>query len=161
MEETKKKKSVFITRVVVWLLFACIIPVIFIGWRFAIFEKAGSLQLSGWGIIAIIIVAVTLYVIIKYIRAGFIGWSWTKQIINGVVRVILPLGVLLAICISLQNNIKVFIQALSVVLVSEAVGIFVNPFPEWVWEKTKGQCESVVDFVVNKFYNKNKEKDGE
>lgn len=160
-EETKKKKWPFIVRVIAWVLFACVLPVVFIGWRFEIFEKAGSLQISGWGMIAIIIIAVTIYAIIKYIRAGFIGWSWVKQIINGVVKVILPLGALLAICISMRNNLNCFIQALSVTLVCEVVGIIVNPFPKWVWEQSQGHFESTVDFIADKFYNKSKEKEKE
>ena len=156
-ENKSKERKIFIVRAILWSIFACIIPVAFIGWRYDLFTKAGALQLSGWGIIAIIIIFVFLYVIVKYIRAGFLEWSMTKQIINGIVRVLLPLGLLLAICVSLRNSLDIFIQALGCVLLSETIAIPLNPFPEWVWNKSKGRFESTVDFVADRFYNKNKE----
>lgn len=155
--DEKKKKKIFIIRVILWTIFACGIPVGFIGWRYKLFDKVGKLQLSGWGIIAIIILLVFLYILIKYIKAGFVEWSMLRQIVDGVAKVIFPLGALLAICISLRNSVDIFIQALSCVLLSEVIAIPINPFPEWIWKKSKGRFEGMVDFVATKFYNKGKE----
>lgn len=157
-EQIKKSKerALFWTKFSVWALFACIIPVGFIGWRYELFKKVGELQLSGWGLVALLIIAVFLFVIIKYVKAGFVEWSMTKQIINGVCKVVFPLGTLLALCISLRNSLDIFIQALSCVLMSEVVAIPLNPFPKWVWDKSKGRFENAVDFVAEKFYNKDK-----
>ena len=155
---TKEEKKIFIVRAILWSMFACFIPVTFIGWRYDLFKKVGSLQLSGWGLIAIVIIFVFLYVVVKYVRAGFVEWSMLKQIINGVVKVVIPLGALLAICIGLRNSLDVFIQALSYVLISEVIAIPINPFPEWVWKKSQGRFESAVDFVAEKLYNRSKDK---
>ena len=152
----KKEKTKFVIRVILWGTFACIIPVCFIGWRYDLFKKAGTIQLSGWGIIAVIIAFTFLYAVVKYIRAGFVEWTLTKQVINGVVKVVLPLGILLALCVSLRNNIEIFIQAVCCTLLSEAIAIPINPFPEWVWNKTKGRFDNAVDFIADKLYNKNK-----
>lgn len=157
MDEQKKKK-IFIIRVILWSMFACFIPVAFIGWRYDLFQKVGSLQLSGWGLITIVIIFVFLYVVIKYVRAGFVEWSMTKQIINGVVKIVIPLGALLAICIGIRNSLDIFIQALSCTLMSEVIAIPINPFPEWVWKKSQGRFESAVDFVAEKLYNRSKGK---
>lgn len=159
--QQEKETRIFVVRIILWSLFACVIPVVFIGFRYDLFRKASSLQLSGWGIIAIIIVAVFLYVLTKYIRAGFGQWSFVKQIIDGVIKVVLPLGVVLAICVSIRNNLDAFIQSLSCVLISEVVAIPINPFPEWVSKKTQGRFESMVDFVADRFYNKKEEHKGE
>lgn len=159
--EKDKERGIFWTRAIVWSLFSCFIPVAFIGWRYDLFRKAGSLQLSGWGLMAVVIVFAFLYVVVKYIRAGFVEWSMAKQIVNGVVRVILPIGAILAVVISIRNNIDIFIQALSCVLISETIAIPVNPFPEWVWKKTEGRFEGIVDFVADRFYNKKEESKGE
>lgn len=159
--EQDKEKRVFWTRAIIWSLFSCFIPVAFIGWRYDLFRKAGSLQLSGWGLMAIVIIFVFLYVVVKYVRVGFVEWSMTKQVINGIVKVVLPLGALLALCIGLRNSLDTFIQALSCVLVSEVIAIPVNPFPEWVWKKSKGRFEGMVDFVADRFYNKREEHKGE
>ena len=147
-------KKIFLVRILLWSLFSCVIPVGFIAWRYDLFDKVGKVQLSGWGLIAIIIIFAFLYVLTKYIRAGFVEWSMTKQIVDGVVKVLIPLGALLALCISLRNSLDIFIQALSCVLLSEVIAIPINPFPQWVWEKSKGRFEGMVDFVANKFNNK-------
>ena len=160
-EQAKKEKKIFITRAIVWALFSCVIPVIFIGYRFDLFKKAGSLQISGWGIIIIIIVAVFLYALAKYIRAGFGQWSYVKQIVSGIIKIVIPLATVLAIAISIRDNLDVFIQALSCVLISEVIAIPINPFPEWVAKKTQGRFESMVDFVADRFYNKKEEHKGE
>ena len=161
-EELQKEKEtrIFVIRAIIWALFSCVIPVAFIGWRYDLFKKAGSLQLSGWGLMAIVIVFVFLYVVVKYVRAGLSEWSMAKQIVNGVVKVVLPIGSILAVAIAVRNNLDVFTQALSCVLISEVIAIPVNPFPEWVYKKTKGRFESMVDFVADRFYNKNEEREG-
>lgn len=152
-----KEKGKFILRIFLWGLFACVIPVCFIGWRFDLFSKVSGLKLSGWGLIAIVITFVFLYAIVKYIRAGFVEWTMLKQIINGIVSIVIPLGVLLALCVAMKNSLDVFIQALSCVLVSEIIAIPLNPFPKWVWDKSKGRFENTVDFVADKFWSKKKE----
>lgn len=159
--EKEKELKIFWVRAILWSMFACFIPVGFIGWRYDLFKKVGSLQLSGWGLIAIVIIFALLYVVVKYIRAGLVEWSMTKQIVNGVVKVLLPLGAVLAVAIAIRNSLDVFIQALSCVLMSEVVAIPINPFPEWVWEKSKGRFEGMVELVADKFYNKKEEHKGE
>ena len=154
--EEKKTNKLFWIRAALWSLFACLLPIGFIAWRYDIFSKASSFSLSGWGIIAVIIACVFVFAVIKYVKAGFAEWSMTKQIISGVIKVLLPLGGLLAICVSLMNGLEVFIQALSVVLVSEAIAIPLNPFPEWVWVKSQGRFESAADFIADKLYNRKK-----
>lgn len=163
MKNMSKEKKQFIIQAVLWTLFSCVIPVAFIGWRYSLFSKVNNVQihLSGWGLIAIVIIAVFMLAVIKYIKAGFVEWSMVKQIINGVMKIILPLGVLLVVCLSIKNNIEMFIQALSCTLLSEAIAIPINPFPKWVYEKSKGRFENMVDFVATKFYEKDKEKKGE
>lgn len=159
--QKEKETRIFVIRVILWSLFSCVAPVLFIGFRYDLFRKASSLQLSGWGIIAVIIIVVFLYVVTKYIRAGFGQWSFVKQIIDGVIKVVLPLATVLAIAVSIRNNLDAFIQSLSCVLVCEVIAIPVNPFPEWVYKKSKGRFEGMVDFVADRFYNKKEEHKGE
>lgn len=160
-EQKKKEQRIFAVRVILWSLFSCIFPVCLIGWRYELFNKVGAIQLSGWGLIAVILIVVFLFVVIKYLRAGFVEWSMTKQIISGVVKIILPLVALLSICVSIKNSLDIFIQSLSGVLILEVFAIPLNPFPEWVWKKSQGRFESAVDFVADKLYNRNKDNKGE
>ena len=156
----KKEKRIFILRVIGWLTLSCILPVVFIGWRFKLFEGNNSLQLSGWGLIAVIIIAVFLYTLVRYIRAGFTEWSMLKQIVNGIVRILLPLAAILAIVVSIRNSVETFIQALSCVLICEVISIPLNPFPEWIWKKSKGKFESTVDYIADRL-NQGKKEDKE
>ena len=48
-------KTVFFARLVLWTLCACVLPFLFIVWRFELFRKVSRLQVGGWGIIAIIL----------------------------------------------------------------------------------------------------------
>lgn len=153
---TKEEKKLFFARAVIWSMFACVLPVCFIGWRYDLFKKAGTLQLSGWGLFAIVIVFAFLFVLVKYIRAGFTEWSMLKQIINGVIKVIIPLGTVLALCIGIRANLDYFIQALSCTLLCEAMAIPINPFPEWIYNKSQGRFESAIDYVANRLNGKEK-----
>lgn len=154
MEKNEKKK--FIAKAVAWSMFSCVLPVCFIGWRYDLFNKVGSLQLSGWGMFAIVIIFVFLHTLVKYIKSGFSGWSMTKQIINGVLKVLIPIGALLALCVGIRANLDYFIQALSCVLLCEAIAIPMNPFPKWVWEKSQGKIEGLIDYAVSKLHKEDK-----
>ena len=150
----QKEKRIFIIRAIVWGILACGLPVAFIAWRYDLFRKAGDVQLSGLGIIGIIIIIAFVYVLAKYIKAGMFEWSMTKQIISGVIKVLLPLGGLLGLLMGIRSSLDYFIQALSCVILCEAMAIPVNPFPKWVYEKTKGRFESMVDMFADKLNGK-------
>lgn len=152
--EEKDSKKIFLTRAIAWAILACGAPVAFIGWRYDLFRKVGTLQLSGWGMIALIIAFAFIRVLVGYIRAGFVGWSMTKQIVEGIIKVLLPLGVLYALCIGIRANLDYFIQALGCVILCEAAAIPVNPFPEWVWKKSSGRFESMIDMIASRANNK-------
>ena len=156
-QEDPAKKKVFIARAIAWAAFACGLPVAFIGWRYDLFRKVGTLQLSGWGLFALVIVFFFLRAFIKYIKAGLGGWSMTKQIINGITSILLPLGALLAVCVGIRSNIDYFVQALCCTLMCEALAIPMNPFPEWVYEKSKGRFESMLDMAADRLNSKKKE----
>lgn len=157
-EQKAKERKKFIARAAAWAMFSCVLPVVFIGWRYDLFgKKASSLSLTGWGMFAIIIITVFVYVVVKYIRAGFPDWSMAKQIISGIIKVLLPIGAILALCAGIRVNMDYFIQALSCVLICEAIAIPINPFPEWVWNKSQGKFESAVDYIADAINNRNKE----
>lgn len=145
-----KEKKVFILRIVLWSLFAGVIPVIFIGWRYDLFKKASNFKLSGWGLIAIIFIFAFLKVLVGYIRAGIKEYSMLKQVLNGIFKVLIPLGVLLLLCVGIRSNIEQFIQALSCAIICETIAIPLNPFPKWVYEKSKGRFENLLDYIVEK-----------
>lgn len=162
-EETKKKalseKQVFWIRFVCWSIFACIVPVVFIIWRYDLFTKITAIQFGGWGMLAIIIVATFLIVLANYIKKAFSKRSMTKQIISGICKVVLPLLTLLLVLYSIRNNIDLFLQALGCVIISESIAIPINPMPKRVYEESKGATEDAIDYFFQRYDEKNKKGD--
>lgn len=153
----KKEKRTFIIRAILWSLTACIAPLCFIGWRYEIFTTVSRISFSGWGIISILVLFFFLMALVKYIKAGFVEYSMVKQVLNGVTKVLLPLAIVLCLCVAIRSKMDYFIQALSVILVCEAIAIPLNPFPKWIYEKTQGQYESMMDILVKKLDTKKRE----
>ena len=158
-EETKKKalseKQVFWIRFACWSIFACIVPVVFIIWRYDLFTKITAIQFGGRGMLAIIIVATFLIVLANYIKKAFSKRSMTKQIISGICKVVLPLLTLLLVLYSIRNNIDLFLQALGCVIISEAIAIPINPMSKRVYEESKGATEDTIDYFFQRYDEKN------
>ena len=176
MEEQKEKKNlldwckehpktVFWSRFVLWTIFAAVLPFCFIAWRYGIFTKKPMIQLTGWGVIGIIIAIVFIITLIKYLYKG-LKPGLAKQCVNGFFAIILPLVILLLLVTGIESNIKLFKQALCCVILCELVGIPLNPFPAWLEKRKKEQgmeqLESMSDVFWNKFFRgKEEHKDGE
>ena len=157
-------KTVFVTRVLLWCAFSAVLPFVFIAWRYGIFSKHSSMKLSGWGIIAVIILIVFAMTLIKYVYKG-LKPGFFKQCVGGAVKIILPLTILLLLITSVQNSISYFKQALGCVIICEAIGIPLNPFPAWLEkrriEKQLSEAETMSDIMWGKFFEqKKKEEEG-
>ena len=64
-----KDKKVFIARTILFCIFGCILPFVFIAWRFEIFSNGGShISFTGWGVIGIIIVFFFVLYCLKKIK---------------------------------------------------------------------------------------------
>lgn len=161
MEEKEKKKlpkktKIFIVRVVLFAVFACVLPFCFIAWRYQLFKKVDSISLSGWGIVALIIIFCFIKYIVKTIKKGE-SYSMTTQVITGFVKVILPLVILYIMLNSIKGSIDLFLQALCVVIISEGIAIPINPLPKWAFDNHINTQEKTMDTLVSKFW-KGKEK---
>lgn len=155
-------KTTFWTRFVLWTFFACVLPFVFLVWRFKLFHKISSIQIGGWGIIAIIIVAVFVFTVIRYIKMAFsTKYSLVAQILNGFCKVIIPLLVALVVFYSIRENVDLMIQVLGCVILCEAVAIPINPLPKWAYESQKNVREEerkdTVDYLLDGFFKRKKE----
>ena len=149
-------KSVFWTRFLLWFIFACGLPFAFIIWRFKLYETISSIQLGGWGIVAIIIAAVFALTVIKYVKIALNArYSMLGQCLGGACKILLPLLVFLAILYSIRDNINVMIQVLTIIIISEAIGIPLNPLPKWAYEMQKDvrveERKETIDYMVDRF----------
>lgn len=155
-------KAVFWGRFVSWTLFACVIPLLFLMWRFKIFQKVAKIQIGGIGLILIIIIAVFVFTIIKYIKLALKAkHTFLGQFLDGFCKIIVPLLTVLVILYNVRDNIDILIQALSCVTICEAIAIPLNPLPKWAYEMQKSikeeERKDTTEYVIDRFFSKKKE----
>ena len=147
-------------RVALWAIFAAILPFAFIAWRYDIFRADTKVSLTGWGIIAIVIAIAFLITLMKYVYKGMRP-GLAKQCLFGAAAIVLPLVCLYVLISSVEDSLRLFKQALGCVILCEAVGIPLNPFPAWLEkrriEQGKEKADSISDIFWDKFF---KRKDG-
>lgn len=175
-EQTKKSifdwfvehpKTTFWSRFVVWAVFACALPFSFIVWRFNLFHKISKIQIGGWGIIAIVILAVFAFTIIRYIKLAFSGrYSLVGQVLGGFCKVIIPLIAAIAILYSVRESVDLMLQVLGCVTLCEFIALPLNPLPKWAYEAQKNvrveERKETADYILDGFFKRKKEeKSGE
>jgi len=158
-------KAVFFTRLGLWFIFACALPIAFIVYRYDIFTNKSKINISGWGAIGIVIAIVFVIKLIVYLYKGMKP-GLAKQCITGFVSIILPLLIVLIALKAIENNIKYFEQVLTCVTICEAIGIPLDPFPDWLEkrrvERGKEHAETITDVVLDKIKEKfGSKKEGE
>lgn len=174
LEETKKEKfsltewvdehpkTVFWTRFALWALFAAGLPFAFIFWRFDLFKTVAKTQISGWELIAIVILAVFVFTVIRYIKIALKAkYSLIAQILGGFCKIIVPLVAFLLILNSVKENVELMIQVVSCVTLCEAVAIPLNPLPKWAYEMQKNvrdnERKEAFDYLLDGFFKRKKD----
>ena len=158
-------RSTFWIRLVLWTLCACVLPFLFIAWRFELFKKVSKLQLGGWGVVAILLVAIFVLAVLKYVRLALgAKYSLTGQILKGVCKIIVPLLVLIGILICVRDSVWTTIKVLGVVTFLEFVAIPLNPLPKWVYDMQKDvkdeEKKETVDYFIDSFFKRKKKDEG-
>lgn len=169
-----KQKAIFWSRMLGWIAVACGIPITVFAVKFGLFKSSGyeivvddlgnvtvdtPTALNGWGIISCIIVAWTVIQILKEVRDAYTGYSFKKQCVDGILKV-MPLIVTLIIFIFLRNTFDSAIYCLAVIIISRLIAIPLNPLPKWKYE-TKGVEDYQDGLSIIVKYIKSKMKDGD
>ena len=149
-------KKEFITRLALFLAFSLVAPIVYIYTRCSLWKQ--TTQVSFWFVVLIIIVVVVVAVLIKYYLDGMkTKYSYLKQILEGVVKVILPLASVLFIAIWFKGkaewlvaNTNLFIEILLVVLASESIAIVINPLPRWAFDNNVDGLVQITDKILHK-----------
>lgn len=150
MEEVKKKeKQIFWTRFAIWILFSLVAPIGFINYRYNLFGKVSNVSLSGWFLLVGVIFFVFTIILIRYVLHSR-KYSYVKQIIKGVITLILPLLFVIYCLYCAKNTIEQLIQVLSFCTLSWSVAICVNPMPKWTYDQSKGEQEEFINYVLDK-----------
>lgn len=155
-------KTVFWMRFALWTLFACVLPFLFIAWRFELFGKVGQFQLSGWGIVGIILVFVFAITVVRYVKLAFSAkYSLIGQVLSGFCKIIIPLLAVLAILNCVRDSIDAMIKVMGVVIICEAAAIPLNPLPKWAYEMQKDvradERKETIDYLLDGFFKRKKD----
>lgn len=128
----------FVIRFILFTLFACILPFTFIAWRYELFSKVNEMSLTGWGIIGILIIAIFCFYVLNAIKKGM-PYSMFTQIVDGIIKVEMPLILIYLLLSNIQATIDLFLQCMVCIIICEAIAIPINPLPKWIKENLKGE----------------------
>ena len=138
-------------RLALFLLFSTIAPITYLVIRYHLFQTTTKLQVGLAGIIVIGIILGVISVLIKFYLDGMkCKYSLFKQILQGIIRLILPLVLLLVTLIWLGDNISMIKEALYIIIPCELVAIVVNPFPKWCFDNNIEGISEIADKILNK-----------
>jgi len=125
--------------------------VIYLIIRHNLFDVKTRVQLNLWQIVAILFLGIILTTICYYCVAALkTRYFWWKQIIVGLVKVIIPLSIALAITIWLENNVAILKEFLIVTIFCESIAIVVNPFPKWCFDNNVEGLVEIGDKVFHR-----------
>lgn len=127
-------KKEFWTRFILWFLIAFGTPIAIICYEYKLIKPGTEYKFTGWGLIVSIIIFISLFVVLGYILQA-LKWSMTKQVLNGIRQVVLPILFLYMISNIIAANIEKIKIILTVTLIGEVIAIPINPFPKWLWLK--------------------------
>ena len=122
-------------RLILYCLFSMIAPCAYLIIRFNLFTTEKKVKIGFWGVVMIAIVFIVSALMMKFYLAGLkTKFSYFKQIVEGLIKFIMPLVILLLIFILIGNNIALLKEALFVIIPCETIAVFINPFPKWCFD---------------------------
>lgn len=142
-------RTKFWVKLIAFMFFTCIVPFLAINYYYDLFNVEGRFMMGGWSLILIAIVSIPIFYalsrIVKALEQGLV-----KQIIVGVMYVIVPLVLILFMTSVIAENVMKIQRILYIVIPSVAIGIVVNPLPVWVAEREQSQIEQAMQIAFAK-----------
>jgi hypothetical protein len=150
-------KKKFWVQVVLWFIFAYVIPASYMIYRYNLFQVMSKVNLSGGAILLGILTFSVLFVILKYVvlKGAYARW---KYIVKMYTFLILPLGLCLYTLVCARDEISRLIEMLGCVVICEAIAIPINPLPDYAHEKSKGETSDMVALAFDKWERKKADK---
>lgn len=143
-------------RLVLFLTFSFVVPIAYIYIRCKLWKQVTTI--SFWFIIILAIAVLGGAFLIKYYLDGMkTKYSYLKQILEGFIRVILPIVIILAGALWFKSkatwlveNTNLLIEILSVILASELIAIIINPLPKWAFDNNIDGLAEITDKILHK-----------
>ena len=142
------KKKLFIIRLVIFIALL-LVPPIYLAIRYDLFQKVSKLNVGGWGILAIILCAIGIFVLLRYIIKGK-QYAYWKQVLKAVLYVLVPCFTLYLIIYISREYLDRLLELVIVFMACYFVALVVNPLPEYTYEKSKGEFESWINYALDK-----------
>lgn len=154
-------KQKFTLKMIMFLVFSLVAPATYLAIRYNLFTKVTKTTLSFWAIVIIAIILSVVGVMIKYYIGGLkTRFSFLKQLLEGLVKVILPIAMILIVAIVFKHNAEIIvsklnlvIESISIILGCELIAICVNPLPKWAFDNN---VEGITE-IANKILQKKEE----
>lgn len=167
-------KTIFWLRMLGWLTTSCILPIVTVALKFGLFRSApkittdalgnivhvNSYALNGWGILSCFLVGYTITQIMREILKSYVGYSLTKQVLEGILKTVIPLVIAYGVCYFLNGVIEQIMFCLLILMITRLVAIPLNPLPKWRYEKVGAEDYSEFSTLFTKFVKSFKEKGG-
>lgn len=141
------KKKLFIIRLIAFICLL-LVPPIYLVFRYDLFTKVSGLNIGGWGIIAILMVAVALFMFLRYLIKGKTYAYW-KQIVKAVLYIIVPCFTIYVIIYISQEYLNRLLELIIITMVSYFSAFCINPLPQYTYEKSRGEFESWVNYALD------------
>lgn len=134
-QKGRMSRKQFWIRFALWVVFAVVVPVAFLAWRYGLFStrEGSETSMTGWGIVAIIIIAVFLLKLLNEAKKGLPEGSMLAQCLDGY-KWEIPLVLIIFMLENIKNNVDALEETLIVLAVSEAIAIPINPMRRWAYE---------------------------
>jgi len=161
-EPEKEKKQLterqkFWIRMALYVIFGLILPCAFIIWRCDLFGGK-PVTLGFWGFIVILIVTLFSTSCLRWLRKG-LKFCMIKQVIDGFIKIILPLTTVLLFVVVIKDNVDLIIQCLGCIIACELVAIPLNPICQWYYKSKGEEMEGVMDMAIDKYFTRKKEEE--
>lgn len=136
--QQKMTTKEFLIKLSLFILIGGVLPFAFLVWRFKLFQKIDSISIGGWGIVAILFLAIFFMVMLKQIRKGM-KYSMLKQILDLTCNILIPILTVILILNFAKNSYDGLMSFLIVVFVCEIPAGILNPIPRWTYENAKNE----------------------
>ena len=165
VKEGQSKLLVFWLRMIGYVLAGVGAPVTTFAIKFGLFDTYGyetvtdelgnvvgtQVALNGWGIISVVLTGLFFINVMKEIVDGYSGYSMAKQVLIGIYKKILPLGVAIGVCFYLKGVLEQIIFCLATIGISQIVAIPLDPLPQWSAEHGEESYSGLIERGIELF----------
>lgn len=155
-----KDKAIFITRLILTIISAVVVPFTYMTARFNLFQATTKIQFGFWGLILIAIMGLTIGMLIKFYLDGMkTKYSYLKQVLSGAIKIIIPLLIAIFVLRRIGSNIDYVIELLLVLTCCETVAILINPLPKRAFQNNVDGIGEITDMLIARREKRKAEKE--